>query len=68
MPMDPMSWVVLYNAHHDALADLIASNMRHRLRAESLRQAPVASVCACRLFMQHCGRGCESCRDTTMLS
>ncbi len=44
MPMDPMSWVVLYNAHHDALADLIASNMRHRLPPESLRQTPAASV------------------------
>ena len=44
MPMDPMSWVVLYNAHHDALADLIASNMRHRLPPETLRQTPAASV------------------------
>ena len=65
MPMDPMSWVVLYNAHHDALADLIASNMRHRLPAESLRQTPSASVrpqnCAVVFFGRHARRyvGCE---------
>ena len=37
VPLDPMSLPVLYNEHNAALADLISSNMPHRLPPESLR-------------------------------
>lgn len=40
MPLDPMAWLVMYNEHHKALADLIASNMQHRLPLEAVRDAP----------------------------
>ena len=40
MPLDPMSWLVLYNEHHSALVDLVASNMQHRLPPERLGKGP----------------------------
>lgn len=37
MPLDPVAWLVMYNKHQAALADLIAANMRHRLPLEAVR-------------------------------
>lgn len=49
MPLDPVAWLVMYNEHQVALADLIAANMRHRLPLEAVRdvQPPQQLVGPC---------------------
>lgn len=46
VPLDPMSLLVLYNEHNAALSDLIATNMVHRLPAQSPQEGPAPAVSA----------------------
>lgn len=39
MPLDPVAWLVMYNEHQAALAELIAANMPKRLPLEAVRDS-----------------------------